>query len=144
MNKDTYTLFSPDENIYYFESKGVNGNIIKAVIFNEYEKNIYNMALLDYNIETNQFSDMSSSNNGDMPKVLATVTAIVHDFLQKNINMTVYFEGNTSAKTKLYNRIIKNNYDFLIEFYEIRGKLDGRQIIYSKEIQYEGFYIYKK
>lgn len=144
MNKDTYTLFSPENNIYYFESKGVNGNIVKAVVFSEYEENIFNMALLDYDFQTEEFSDMSSSNNGDMTKVLATVAVIVDAFLQNNPSYTVYFEGNTKAKNKLYNRIIKNNYDFLVENYEIRGRIEDKQDIYFKENQYDGFYIYKK
>lgn len=147
MNKESYTLFSPEENIYYFESKGVNGTIIKAVIFNEYEPNVYNMALMDYNIEKEEFSDTSSSNNGDIAKVMATVAEIIHAYLQQHQKHIVYFEGNTSAKNKLYNRIIKNNYDFFTEFYEIRGKINiegETQEIYSPQNQYYGFYIYKK
>jgi hypothetical protein len=144
MNKESYTLFSPEENIYYFESKGANGLIIKAVFFNEYEPNVYNMALMDYDISLDQYSDMSSSNNGDMSKVLTTVAEIVHDYLQHNPINIVYFEGNTALKNKLYNRIIKNNYEFFANFYEIRGKKGDSQEFYSIDCQYDGFYIYKK
>jgi hypothetical protein len=98
MNKDTYTLFSPEENIYYFESKSVNGSIIKAVMFSEFETRVFNMALLDYDPQSDKFSDISHSNNGDMSKVLATVALVVHTFLQSMPDVTVYFEGNTHVK----------------------------------------------
>ena len=78
---------------------------------------------------------------------MATVAEIIHAYLQQHQKHIVYFEGNTSAKNKLYNRIIKNNYDFFTEFYEIRGKINiegETQEIYSPQNQYYGFYIYKK
>lgn len=143
MNKDTYTLFSPDENIYYFESKGINGIITKTVIFSPFSinSNLFNLALMDYNENTHTFSDMTNSNNGDITKVLATVALIIHDFLQKNKTATVYFEGNTTTKRNLYNRIIKNNYDYFIENYEIRGSVEEQSELYIIGKQYDGFYI---
>lgn len=40
---------------------------------------------------------------------MATVVAIIDEFLELNKNVQVHFEGNTNTRNNLYNRIIKNN-----------------------------------
>jgi hypothetical protein len=83
MNKEGYTIFSQEPNLYSFVSSGKNGEIVKAVAFVELLPNTFNLALLDYDADTKSWSDLASTNNGDMPKVMTTVVAIIHESIHR-------------------------------------------------------------
>lgn len=146
MNKPCYNIFSPEKNFYSFISEGKNGQVLKAVVFAEIEPLIYNLALLDYNHENDEWSDSVSTNNGDIVKIMATVVAIIDEFLELNKNVQVHFEGNTNTRNNLYNRIIKNNFEHLSELYKIIAKEDefSKPEEYNLGKKYKAFYICKK
>lgn len=51
-----------------------------------------------------------NSNNGDMPKVIATIICIIKQFLDEHPDATVFFVGSTSNRTILYRRLLGTNH----------------------------------
>lgn len=144
MNKEGYAILNPEKNVFHFVSTGHKGQILKLVLFQPIGKNLYNLVLADYDQEKNNWSDMSNSNNGDLPKVLSTVVHISHYFLTANPESIVYLEANTPSKNILYNRIIYNNIQDISAHFTIWGNKDGEQAPFELGILYDSFYIYLK
>ncbi len=82
MNREFYTdiQFSPTNNASLFSSTGPRGVIPKIVIFQRLSQpDSFNLFLSDYS--NNEIADdQHITNNGDMPKVMATVIHIIHEF----------------------------------------------------------------
>lgn len=102
------------------------------------------MALLDYNPFTNEFSDISVTDNGDMPEVIATVITIIQDFLNSNPGQKVYFEGSTATRTRLYQIAISQVFDPGESDLLIEGYKDEQWIVFEPNIRFEGFLVKKK
>ena len=122
MNREYYReiIYSKNKSAYLFLSEGMKGNINKVVIFqplNEYET--FNLVLGDLD-EQGVVSDKSISDNGDMPKILATVVHITLDFFKKHPLALVLIEGNSPIKTYLYWRVIREHYTYLANYFHIQ------------------------
>jgi hypothetical protein len=108
MNKEIYN-FESHEFTYTFISEGKKGSIVKMVDFQAISLNVFNLALGDFDPETGFLDAEIASDNGDMPKVLATVWQILKFFLDNFPDKIVYIKGSNELRQKLYNRLIKNN-----------------------------------
>ncbi len=142
MNKKPYD-FSPkilinstDIHAFSFVSTSNEKNIIKLVAFQPIGYNSFNLALVDYDEEKDVYDDESTSNNGDMGRVLATTWAIMLHFLKTFPENTVCINGNTEIKKKLYTRLIANNLLFLQTNYDVFG--------FTNKGELEKFEIYKE
>ena len=125
-------------------SESRNKRILKAVVFQFTEDNIYNLALLDYLPDTNLWDDSADSNNGDIVKIMATVSVCIIEFLNSNPTCSVLITGNTASRTRLYNRIAKNYaHEFEAELEIMVDSVDGLVPI-TFENEHEIFYICKK
>lgn len=144
MDKASYPLYSPFANFYTFTSIGKNGFVQKAVVFQEVENGIFNLALVDYEPTTQLWSDMTNTNNGDLPKIMATVVHIIKHFLEENPSRIIYMEGNTKSKNMLYNRIVNNYYDQFSETFDIMVNGEDGKEEFKLGKQYDSFYIYLK
>ncbi|WAC09413.1 DUF6934 family protein [Dyadobacter pollutisoli] len=141
MNKESYSYRkSGDANLYFFVSEGTYGNITKSVsitrILSEFTnlpgQEIYNLAFGDFKIINGQWmiDDSSRSNNGDMPKVIATVAKVAIEFMHKNETAILSFSGfmdkksfelGRNQRTNLYQRAINSNFEELCKSFEIIG-----------------------
>jgi hypothetical protein len=142
MDKEYYG-FEYTEHRYEFESVGINGIIKKVVTFQSQSGSqyfVHNLALGDYDEKTDITDYKNVSNNGDMPKVLATIFRIIFDFLTLHPNHVVNFMGNHPTKQKLYQRLIRNNIDDLLDIFEVFG-LDDNNILepFDKTKDYKSF-----
>ncbi|MEY5047646.1 MAG: hypothetical protein RLZZ175_1005 [Bacteroidota bacterium] len=75
---------------------------------------------------------------------MATVIKIILDFISKNTDSCIILKGNTTQKQKLYNRIINNNYNELMNLITIKILKEEKLSDYILGNQYSEFYIYKK
>lgn len=93
---------------------------------------------------------MNNSNNGDLPRVLATVISIVIDFLDREPQATVFFSGSTQSRTNLYRRVLVNNYALYKERYNVIASLRKKNKIVQQRFDpefngaYFGFYVQRK
>jgi hypothetical protein len=115
----------------------------KKVEFIRIAPDIYNLALLDYHPLTNEFSDISVTDNGNMREVIATVITILERFLASNPGQKIYFAGSTPARTRLYQIAISQVFDPESDL-SIEGYVDGQWIDFEPNICFEGFLVKKK
>lgn len=145
MRKEGYPLTIIEPNLFTFTSQGKKGTILKALVFEEVDLNEYNLALIDYIEDTESWSDMAITNNGDVSKIMKTVLIGILDFLQKNPRAIIAVEGNTRIKILFYNRIFKTYYSEYRHIIHVSSEKTDKlshECIFDKV--YSIFYICKK
>lgn len=144
MNKEGYTLFSTNEKIYTFESVGRYGKITKAVVFQEIDTKLYNLVLIDRDTETGHWMDDSVTNNGDLTKVMITVSKIILLFLDIEEGVKIFIQANSKSRNKLYHRIMRNYHEEFMSELKIEATINGDIENFEIGKIYESFYICKK
>ena len=140
-----YQTESNEENTrFQFQSIGKRGVFEKVIFFTPLTIDTYNLSLVDYDTATEQYDDLSVTDNGDMPEVLVTVISTIYQFLASNPGKKIYFEGSTRARTRLYQIAISKIYypeqgDLLIN-----GLQDGQWFPFEPNINFDGFLAEKK
>lgn len=133
-----------DFNSFDFVSRGKNGDILKRVIFTATDDNeVYNLAFGDVD-EDNEINDLIITDNGDRNKVLATVVLIVEAYTKRFPERWIYFRGSTADRTRLYRMAIGLNLEELNLAYEIWALVDGRLVLFSKDLKTNAFLIKRK
>jgi hypothetical protein len=107
-------------------------------LFQHIENNDYNLALLDYDQDSQTADDEVVTNNQDMPKVLATVGQIVIDFLKSMPNARILITGNSEIRQKLYARIMRNNQEELLQHYVLLGVINGKEVLFEA-LKYQNY-----
>jgi len=146
MNIERYQL-ETDENLEIFEflSIGSEGRILKRIKYIQTEDpKIWNLSMGDVIQETDEVDYYSKTNNGDTEKVLVTVAATVFGFFKKHPNAIVYATGSTGSRTRLYQMGINRYYSEIEPDYHILGELENKLERFIKDVNYEGFVIFKK
>jgi hypothetical protein len=77
----------------------------------------FNLGFGDLNILTREVDDKIITNNGDDPKVLATVLSTMYAFTGKNPEAYIYATGSTELRTRMYRIGISNNLKELTVFF---------------------------
>ncbi|MFN0049632.1 MAG: DUF6934 family protein [Cytophagales bacterium] len=144
MNIEEYPIVANNPSTYTFVSIGKSGNIIKAVVFQEIDIVLKNMALLDYNEIDDNWSDMANTNNGDISRTMKTVLTIIIDFITHNPSNLIVIKGNTKLKILLYNRIFKNYFQYYADYFVVltEGKNGKEMATFDK--MHKVFYIRSK
>ncbi|MCU0445448.1 MAG: hypothetical protein MUE85_11070 [Microscillaceae bacterium] len=109
------------------------------------QENLYNLAFGDYNPVTQELDDKSVSNNGDIVKVLATIIQTTRDFFDLYPQAVLIVQGSTATRTRLYQKIIKDNWGFIQTQFKILALEKGELIPKTPDfsLDYEKFYISK-
>ena len=125
MKHPRYNYSTSASNLMYvFLSIGKQGTIPKIVMYEEIDDNFYNVAFGDYDPITKEISDEVVSNNGDMVKILATVIGTMQDFFAFYPNAKIMIQGSTPLRTRLYQRIIKNNLSEIATEFKVEALLE--------------------
>ena len=146
MKIEKYHLRS-DETLSVFEfiSVGPKGAIRKIIHFQlTYTPGLYNLAFGDKDPLTGEIDDLAITNNGDTDKVLATVTAALYIFLDKNPDALVYATGSTPARTRLYRMGITRFYEEIQHDFFLFGRTNREFYEFEIGKEYEGFLAQRK
>lgn len=121
MNREIYSeiQYSLSNRSYRFVSVGKHGEIPKIVIFQKVEENYFNLFLSDF-VNNAIGDDRGVTDNGDLPKVMATVIQIIGLFLDRYARASILITGSDSIRKRLYARIIHNHYEELSAIYEVQ------------------------
>ena len=130
--------------LYTFIRGGKNGVIPKAIVFQEIDIELYNLALLDYDEQNKIWLDDSNTNNGDLSKVMATVAQTIVLFLDTYPTSSIYIEANSNSRNRLYHRIMTNYRAEFELYFEIEASFNGIKEPFSIGKKYDNFYIRKK
>ena len=114
------------------------------ILFQLLADDIYNLALLDYDLDSQKYSDLSVTDNGDMLEIFATLLNVITEFLNEYKSKKIYFEGSTPSRTRLYQIVINKIYNPHNQDLIILGLKNKEWYQFEPNINFEGFLIEKK
>jgi hypothetical protein len=146
MNHEKYPLQTDSKSlIFEFKSKGTKGIVRKIIQYSPTRiDGVYNLGFGDFDEITGELNDFTVTNNGDTNKVLATVASTVSLFFEKHPNSSVYVEGSTPVRTRLYRIGITNNLLEIRSNFEIYGLVINEWEKFDPKKDYVAFLIRKK
>lgn len=145
MHLERYDVFADESHrTYEFLSIGPKGTIRKIVRYQPITMGIFNLAFGDWNEEGQNVEDRIRSNNLDRDKVLATVAFTVLDFLEYHPGSTIYIEGSTGARTRLYQMQIKSAWYWVDQLVFVKGLLGWKWEVIKREGNYRAFSVQEK
>ena len=143
MNEPSYPFKRIDDRLTFsFESISQEKTVQKLVEFRLFDDSneLYNLALMDL-LTDGTVSDLTVSNNRDMPKVLATVFQSIRLFFQTKPNAKILIQGSTASRTRLYQIAIVKYYNELEPIYNIWGLTEDDILIFKLGYNFEGFIV---
>ena len=142
-----YTSFdiSTNATVFEFTSAGPQGEIIKIIQFSETKAdNIFNLAFGNIKAD-GSIDDLTTNDNKDRDKILATIAAAVYDFTKRYPERYIFFTGSSIERTRLYRMALTINLEELTETFDIWGLKDADGFeIFEKRRNYTGFLIKRK
>jgi hypothetical protein len=144
MQEKSYSFVQIRSEVRYeFVSVSAEKEVKKVVTFVPTEiDNVYNLALLD-ELPDGTTSDTTETKNNDMITVLATVIKIIDDFLDKDNNALVFFQGSDERRQRLYQIVISRELDEIQKQFWVFGGNDSTPEPFVKNKNYEFFLISK-
>lgn len=146
MDLEFYPLTAKKHRLLFeFDSISEHKRIPKRVTFVALPDapTVYNLALMDID-EQGGTTDITISNNSDMPRVMSTVIRCIILFLEKYPTATIHIRGNSQSRTRLYRAIISREISKAEKFLEIYG-ISGWEIeLFSPGKNYDAFLIRKR
>lgn len=144
MNHKPYELqFNDDCTRFQFQSIGKRGIFEKVVLITQLSGAVYNLSLLDYDPTNEGYDDSSTTDNGDMQIVLATVISAIKIFTDAYSDRLIYFEGSTPSRTRLYQISIAKFYHSLKNHFNIYGRKNEIWMDFEPNITFDSFLIQK-
>jgi hypothetical protein len=138
MVTDSYNYIAlANKTVYYFQSEGKNGKILKVVIFNPITKNLWNLAFGD--VINDEIDDTVISNNYDFVKLFGTIAKVVYEFSDNFPLRRIYIEPVDEKRKQLYNHIFRRHYTEINHVFFIEGYLNDKKEQYSPEKFYDYF-----
>jgi hypothetical protein len=143
MNEPSYPFKRIEDRLTFsFESVSQEKTIQKLVEFRLFDdlNELYNLALIDI-LPDGTVSDLTVSNNQDMPKVLATVFQSIRLFFQTKPKAKILIQGSTASRTRLYQIAIVKYYNELEPIYNIWGFRGNNIQVFETGYNFEGFIV---
>jgi hypothetical protein len=138
MIKETYPYVQVENKLIYgFNSEGINGVILKIVIFTPMRNRKWNLGFGDW--QNNDVDDVVMTNNHDIVKVIGTVAKITYDFFEKYPNAVVVIKPVDEKRKKLYNIVFQRHFKVMMNDFQIVAKKGSRKKIYFPEKMYDSF-----
>ena len=146
MNEPSYRFNHIDDKlIFEFESISETKSIRKLIEYRLIDNDtlLYNLALVHI-LPNGEASDLSISNNKDMPKVLSTVFQSMLYFFEAKPKAKIFIQGSTPSRTRLYQTAISKYMTEFEQKFEIWGFVGNEMELFSKGKNYEIFVISTK
>ncbi|MCF0061197.1 hypothetical protein MUK70_18315 [Dyadobacter chenwenxiniae] len=141
MNEPFYEFRVLDEACRFdFLSIGKR-NIPKTVIYYKSDNPaVFSLTLASIKSDGN-LDFQTTSNNGDMKIILATVVQTLKIFLAAYPKAVVVFTGNSPSRTRLYNIIISREIEQVKDYLEVMGFAENYVELFVPNRRYEGFIV---
>ena len=132
-------LANTTHTTYEFLSSGKKGIIKKVVQYTEIAPGVFNLGFGDWDEIEQVVKDHLRTNNGDREKVLATVAGTVIDFMLYHSHVILFAQGETPAKTRLYQMGINSNWHEISQLFDIIGFANNNWETFKQGKNYEAF-----
>lgn len=108
------------DRLYFFESEGSSGTILKVVIFEPMnEPGRFNLGMADW--IDGELNYENISHHKDLDKVFSSVSIIIRHFLYQDPDREIFITGDTAAKMRLYRMKVSNNLEVIQKEFNIHG-----------------------
>ncbi len=148
MDLEKYALLvNTDHRSYEFYSEGPRGRIKKVVQYRQLKnlnEKVFNLGFGDWDEKDQKVNDKVTSNNKDRQKILKTVAATVLDFTKHYPDATIYAEGATPSRTRLYQMSIATFWEEISEIFDTYGFRNGEWEPFEKGRNYGAFVVKRK
>lgn len=132
-------LANTTHTTYEFLSSGKTRTIKKVVLYTEISPGVFNLGFGDWDEIEQVVKDHLRTNNGDREKVLATVAGTVIDFMHYHPHVILFAQGETPAKTRLYQMGINSNWHEISQLFDIIGFANNNWETFKQGKNYEAF-----
>jgi hypothetical protein len=88
--------------------------------------------------------DRSVSHNKDTQRILATIAYAVLVFTNEFPHASIYVEGSTAARTRLYQMGIGKFHEEIVQDFILLGLKDERWEVFQKNVNYDSFVVKRK
>ncbi|MDR3296780.1 MAG: hypothetical protein LBS94_00910 [Prevotellaceae bacterium] len=146
MNFEHYDIhYGNQRTTFEFTSVGVKGRITKVIQLSSTNLNhLYNLGFGDKNEQTGEVDDKVITNNGDAPKVLATVALSVIAFTKEHPDAVIYAIGSTLSRTRLYQMGIARQLTAISEYFYVYGLFENEWEEFVTNKNYQAFLVKRK
>jgi hypothetical protein len=139
MINEYYPYIATQHNtIFFFESIGNQGQIVKAVAFQMNKKGIWNLGFGDLG-DDDSVDDKIISNNQDVFKVLGTIAKIVFTFIEAYPDRIISIVPVDEKRKILYNRVFQRHFEEIDKRFEVIGTINACDELYSRGKIYDEF-----
>jgi hypothetical protein len=140
MITESYPLLASKNNCrFFFESEGIQGKIVKIVLFTPMKDNRWNLGFGDWH--KGEVDDLVVSNNQDIVKIMQTVVKAIYLFFEVYPQRIVVFKPVDEKRKKLYNFILKKHINKIEPYFQITGFINENAEFYNSEKFYDYFEI---
>lgn len=128
-----------------FQSSGKSGNFQLRIFITRpkyYTEHYYNLGFGAWDPGSFTVDDIVELRNGDSEQILATIVDTALDFLESNPFASLYAEGSTRARTRLYQREIAKHLHFIprnIRIYGLVKENDVGFIEFRTGVNFDAF-----
>lgn len=141
MNHKFYALQSSEDYLTFnFQSISSDRVVAKRIQFVPIQNDLYNLAFGDLD-EKGEIDDLIVTNNNDTHQVLATVIQAIFLFLNNYQQCSVYFEGSTSSRTRLYQIILAKEMQNWNDTFTVFGISEGLISGFETERDFDSFIV---
>lgn len=137
MIKDTYALYRLNDLLFSFHSEGIQGKILKIVIFTLQDNGKWNLAFGDW--KDKNLDDKVMSNNEDVVRVIGTVAKAAYKFFENHPDATLEIKPVDEKRRRLYNIVFQRHFYEIAEKFQIIGIIGEQKENYSPEKLYNSF-----
>lgn len=124
---------------FFFESDGLQGKVIKVVIFRQLDERRWNLGFGDW--KRGKVEDSIVTNNNDVLKVLNTVAKATYDFFTEHQQSIVVINPVDEKRKRLYNHVFQRRFHEIAPNFVVLGYISGVAEPYSPEKLYDEFEI---
>jgi hypothetical protein len=143
MISDAYAYFPIGDNLFFgFISNGINGEILKIVIFTPTKDGKWNLAFGDW--RNKDIDDKVMTNNHDVVKVIGTVAKVTYDFFKKYPEAVVVIDPVDEKRKKLYNVVFQRHHKVIANDFHIHAQKGEQTELYSSTETYDRFELFLK
>ena len=140
MITDSYEFLTTiKKNRFIFESEGVQGKIIKIVLFTPLENSEWNLGFGD--LIKGEINDSIVSNNQDVFMVMKTIAKIITVFLQEYPKSIIVIKPVDEKRKRLYNGIFHRHFNDIEPLFDLKGIIKNEKEPYLPKKNYDSFEI---
>ena len=127
---------------FIFESEGVQGKILKIIIFSSLGFDEWNLGFGD--IKERKIDDLTVSNNHDAKKIFQTIAKATYEFFDEYPKSIVIIKPVDERRKMLYNRIFQRNFKDIDLTFHVIGINEDVEEPYDTQKIYDDFKIMLK